>query len=404
MSTISTGVDLPNSHDQFEYLCALEASDQISPEERKALQEHLQTCADCRQVLTEYCTLSEVLTERSNDYAKTDLPPGMYARFRTRAFNQDIRLEPNTVQASGRAILSSWWRTVAAWSAAAAMALLILVLIIRHPLPVHENQPTKTKPAPTTVQTADADLALRNELRRVQAKQKEVEVQLQQQERALKAAQNNEAALNSRIATLKAESDSASSRELQAKGDVQRLEYELAQAKSDKNAAQNEVVIRLAEVTDLRKRLASLDAELSRERRLNASLDEMRDLMENRDVRVIRLGSVNQGKEVRAFGKAFYVPGQKLVLFVYDLSDPKSLTAHSFYVWGDKPGTDQPVLALGKLTLENQKDDRWGIRIQNPDLFARINEVFITMESNKREVKKPEGQPMLVTSLTNDYP
>ena len=122
--------------------------------------------------------------------------------------------------------------------------------------------------------------------------------------------------------------------------------------------------------------------------------------MENRDVRVIQLGGVNQGKQLRAFGRAFYIPGQKLVLFAYDLSDPKTLSAHSFYVWGDKPGTAQPAQVLGRLTLEDQKDDRWEIRIESPDVFARINEIFITIESSKGSVAKPTGQPMLLTSLT----
>ncbi len=402
------GIGLADSHQQFEYLCALEASNQISAQERSLLREHLKSCAECQEALSEYGTLADALTQRSKAHSTTPLPPGMYARFRARAFNDGVRLprDPEEEYEGTASLSPPLWRNLWLWAAAAAVAAaLILVLFVRRPAVQHATQTSRITTTPASPeQRSESEIALQKALAGLQARENEVETELRNQQRAAKAAEINEAAVNSSITALKVENEEAHKSELQAKANIQRLETQLAQAQADRTEARNALALRAAEIAELKIRVAGLDAELSHGHRLSASLEEMRDLIQNRDVRLIKLGGVNEGKEERAFGRAFYIPGQKLVLFAYDLRDPKSLTAQSFYVWGDKPGTNQPVQSLGKLTLDDQKDNRWAIRVESPDLFARINEIFITTESSKGTVEKPTGQPMLVTSLTKTRP
>ena len=280
--------------------------------------------------------------------------------------------------------------------------LLILVVVAQLINHVQPKQPPAV--SPSAAQPSSSELALRDQVRNLQQKQNELTAQIQKEEAWLRKANTDKEALGAQITALQKENDEGRNRELQAEGDVQRLARQLEDAQMEQTAARNNNALNTAQITELTNRVSAAQLELSRQRRLSTSLQEMRDLMENRDVRVIQLGTVNQGKRVRAFGRAFYIPGQKLVLFAYDLSDPEALTAHSLYVWGDTPGTTQPAQALGKLTLEDKKDDRWAIRIESPDVFAKINEIFITMESSTGKVEKPTGQPMLLTSLTKSTP
>lgn len=393
---------MPDSHDQFDYLCALEASGQISTDERKRLGEHLKTCAVCRQALDEYNDCAEALAEQSEIHSTAPVPSGMYQRFRARAQNDGIQL-PKDSGPQDNNLARVHGTPTPVWFAVAAVVLLILVLTIRRPSVLH-NEPQKNTTPATATEPSASELALRDKLRNLQERQNEITVQLQKEEQALRTTEADKQALSSRIVALQKENDDARNRLVQAEADVHGLKHDLENAQAEKTAAKSSTSLEAAEIAELKGRIATVEVELSRERRLSAALDEMRSLMENRDVRVIQLGGVNQGKQVRAFGRAFYVPRRKLVLFAYDLSDPKMLSAYSFYVWGDKPGTSQPAQALGRLTLEDQKDDRWAIRIESPDVFTRINEIFITIESNKGTVAKPTGQPMLLTSLTNPHP
>jgi hypothetical protein len=326
--------DLTELHEQFDYLCALEALDQISSEERITLREHLRICPECRQALDEYKSWAAVLSEHSDaEAASTEVPSGMYGRFRARAFAQGIHLpqdrdsEPDIARVRHARFLI--WA-----SAATVIGLLIFVVVVWRPTIHNPKQP---------------------------------------------GAQSATAAKES---ILQKDNDDLRNREMHAEADVQRL---------------------TGQIHKQTEQTAMIEAELSRERRLSASLDEIRKLMEYRDLRVIQLNNLKQGTQIKAFGRAFCVPGRKLVLFAYDLSDPNALNARSFYLWERRGANEQPQ-ALGRLKLENQKDDRWAIRIDSPDVCTTTGEVFITIEPSKGKVEKPTGHPILRAPLAKYSP
>ena len=47
-------------HEEFLELCAVSTSGELSEEERTRLQEHLTTCADCRQALREFEAVADI--------------------------------------------------------------------------------------------------------------------------------------------------------------------------------------------------------------------------------------------------------------------------------------------------------------------------------------------------------
>lgn len=319
---------MPDSHDEFDYLCALEAAGQISTEERGRLHGHLKTCSACRQSLDEYEHCAEALSERSEMYATVPVPKGMYSRFRARALDHGIQLPADTPEEASA--VPRWvtrFRWISVTPARFAVALFLLFVLLAIPFVLRRNE-------------------------------------LHKKEQALRSA---EADNQARIAALERDNDAA-------------------------------------QITDLKNRIATLERELSRQRRMSAELDEMHTLMNNPDLHVALLRGVKRGEGLPPLAHAFYIPGRKLVLFAYDLDDPKALTRHSFYVWGDRAGTDEPVEALGRLTLEDHKNNRWAIRIESADVFSRINHIFITVESSNATITKPSGQAILVLSLGTSNP
>jgi hypothetical protein len=298
-----------------------------------------------------------------------------------------------------------------AWAAAAVVVTVAIVLVMRRPVvtaPIVHPTKSSVQAAPhppySGENIATDQLPLQDELRNLQEKQRVVEGQLKDQQQALKAAQTETAELNARLAILKTENDEVHSSDSRAKAEIERLEHELETARSEETAARNAYGLRASELAELRDQVTRLNTELDREHRLRAALEEVRDLVENPDVHLITLGAVNEHGRQEPSGRAFYVVGKRLVLYAYDLTDSGRVTARSFYVWGDKPGTREPVQRLGVLTLQDKKDDRWGIRLDNPDVFARINEVFITIEPSKGNVAKPTGERILSGFLTKSHP
>jgi anti-sigma-K factor RskA len=61
---------------------------------------------------------------------------------------------------------------------------------------------------------------------------------------------------------------------------------------------------------------------------------------------------------------------------------------------------------LGIFYLDNEKNRRWVVKADNPDLLARINAVFVTVEPRGGS-EKPTGKPFLeayLHSLSPNHP
>jgi hypothetical protein len=222
--------------------------------------------------------------------------------------------------------------------------------------------------------------------------------QLQKSRDALASAQKEDADLTSRIAELEKANSELASKQSEGKSqrDQLRIDLEALRVESEANRraageAQAELLERSGEV----KRIA---AQLEDERKRNATLSEAQDFLESPDSHVLPIYDHDENGKV-LYGRILYTEGKKLVFYAYNLPDGRVHGAEvSFYVWGEKPGTHQPVRNLGILRADSTKAGRWKLTFEDPNVLAKIDSVFVTAQPGKTAVE-PQGTRLLSARL-----
>ncbi|MFB6230998.1 MAG: anti-sigma factor [Salinibacter sp.] len=115
-----------STHSEYEDLMTEALFDEIAPEDRRRLDEHLETCADCRDEYERLQATLEVIADRE----RAELPPSYWASFRRRVLERVDR----PVSIAER--LSRWWhslpvllpQTGGQWAVQGAVAVLFVAL------------------------------------------------------------------------------------------------------------------------------------------------------------------------------------------------------------------------------------------------------------------------------------
>jgi hypothetical protein len=152
----------------------------------------------------------------------------------------------------------------------------------------------------------------------------------------------------------------------------------------------------------LQSKVEELTSELAEAQQLNSAANQAKDMIVARNLHIIDVHDNANSSKPRPFGRIFYTEGQKLVFYAYDLGDPTKLNAKvSFYVWGEKTGIAQ-VKNLGILRADDERDGRWVVTFDDHRVLAQINTVFVTAESNKKSVSKPNSNRILVAFIDGE--
>ena len=64
----------------------------------------------------------------------------------------------------------------------------------------------------------------------------------------------------------------------------------------------------------------------------------------------------------------------------------------SFYVWGERPGAENPIRSLGIFHNDDTRDASWVLTFDDPHVLAQIDSVFVTVESSKKTINEPGGR------------
>ncbi len=157
---------------------------------------------------------------------------------------------------------------------------------------------------------------------------------------------------------------------------------------------------RIQQITQLVK---DNDATIDEQQRLLASDRDIRELMGARDLYFSEAYDVGvDGKKKKPSTRVFLTKGKSLVFYGYDLDKQPGLkNASTFQAWGVRGPDRNSALNLGAMKLEyidNTANRRWVLQFDDPKVLEQINAVFITVEPNG-ESRVPQGKPMLVTYL-----
>jgi hypothetical protein len=155
------------------------------------------------------------------------------------------------------------------------------------------------------------------------------------------------------------------------------------------------------EIGELSEKLSAQTEALQQERTLLAAGRDVHDLMGARNLHVVDLRPDvdTKGKEGSAFGRVFYTEGKSLIFYAFDLGNrtPAKRNA-SFQVWGARGPAQRQAKSLGIFYVDDQKQNRWVLKSDDPNVLAEIESVFVTIEPPGGSAK-PTGHQLLYAYL-----
>ncbi len=422
-----------SEHQEFIELCALYTAGDLPDDQVRWLDQHLESCADCRRTLDEFhqittmglpsmvpefvaaCADGVAVTDRAqsrllarieNEILARRPAPAIPARasFRDRSGFPACRLAfPNL-------------RVLAAYAAVAVVA--VSMSLYSYHLGARKIR-SVSEPKLKQIQRR-ADL-LQTQLSQLTTEHDILNSKLQENGRTvgaltaeIKQRADEAAALKMQERTVAAAASESEAKRLASESDRAAVSHKLAEAQGvlDKvqkhlEALRDERAADLTQMASLEKRLDAAssalkerDETIQQQRELLAYDRDIRDLIGARDLYVAEVTDVGRnGETQQPFGRVFYTQGKSLIFYAYDLDRQLGLRhASTFQAWGRRGPDFQQALPLGILYLDSGSNKRWVLKFDDPKALARIDAVFVTVEPRGGS-KKPSGKPLLFAYL-----
>ena len=408
----------------FDELCALAAAGHISEAEFVELQDHMEQCTRCQTAYAEFVDLLHCklplmdpkITDRSMLLSFFSKHSSYRSRFLARARKQGLAISQAPRHGTVRSMLRISWLPAMGYVLAAGLILVVLGVLgyslhqsnqrvrimaaempaMSHRIgsessprpPVPESRPLPAVAAPVTPPVSPPTVAADAELARARKDQAAAEVRSRDLEAQLQAAASE---LESVRAQHKEASDSRNQLEKKlahAEQTLNRAGSELQRIRQGRSEDAAMLAAQGIEIRALSAKLATQTEMLERERTLLAAGRDIHDLMGARNLHIVDVLDVDsKGKDRRAFGRVFYTEGKSLIFYAFDLADRSAAKRNaSFQVWGARGTAQSAAQNLGVFFVDDQKQNRWVLKFEDPRILAEIDSVFVTVE-------RPGGSP-----------
>jgi hypothetical protein len=427
-------------HDEFLELCAVSTSGELTEEEQKRLQEHLVVCPSCREAIKQYkAVANHAIPTIAAEEMSDDVEPGpsWSQELAEAALFEQLAQEENpgktelrgTTQVDGpngaRHLLSfageATWRHV--WTLYAAGILLAVALgLCVYQVGMHRGANTsKLAPPPldthnqASLEAQVSDAAQEHEVARTQIEQRDRLIadfrrRLERQTAEMSQMKVAQDRLESDLRNGDAGRQDLIQRqaELAQKLDAAQANAQTLQQKLDtlaKQSSQDEVRAGQlgAQVKELTQSLHDRDSALDQKDQLLAKDRDIRELMGARDLYVAEVYDVaRSGETQKPYGRVFYTKGKSLIFYAYDLDQETEVkNVSTFQAWGRRGPDRQQALNLGIFYEDNASKKRWVLKLDDPQMLAQIDAVFVTVEPHGGS-HKPSGKPLLFAYLKAD--
>jgi hypothetical protein len=426
-------------HDEFLELCAVSTSGELTEEEQKRLQDHLAVCPSCREAIKQYeAVVGHAIPAIAAEEVPDEVEPGSsWSQERAEAalFKRLEEENPGTAEVRGTTQVDSpngarrvlpfaggaTWRHV--WTLYAAGILLAIALgVCVYQVGMHRGAYTAKIAPPaldtqsqTSLEAQVSDAAHEHEIARARVEQRDrliadLRRKLDQQSveaSQMKVAQDRlESDLRDRDA---GRQDLIQQRtELAQKFDAAQANAQTLQQKLDTLSKQSSQDAARAgqleaQVKGLTQSLRDRDAALDQKDQLLAKDRDIRELMGARDLYVAEVYDVaRSGETQKPYGRVFYTKGKSLIFYAYDLDQETEVkNASTFQAWGRRGPDRQQALNLGIFYEDNASKKRWVLKLDDPQMLAQIDAVFVTVEPHGGS-HKPSGKPLLFAYLKAD--
>jgi hypothetical protein len=413
-------------HEEFEELCALAATGQLSNEDELRLSEHLESCQSCRAASADFSVILRELPTPERAVPDRDILPQIddnefRERFLARAhaegrrFSEDARENPNTI---------GWrlHRLLPAYKSIAAGAMLAALLGVVGYRTLHHrgedvsktdtgkiaDTPADYRPAKPGDELASriSELQLANDAsQKTTSELKAENVQLLARLDALeKELGANHAEKQDLERTVTRVSDMNTQLAGQMDQNTQILaqtKTELEKARADRTTMEAELTAAKSEVSDLSEQVRLQAVSLDEDRQLLFAGRDITNLMGARNLHIIDVHDAGgDGKDRKSFGRVFYTEGKSLIFYAFDLDEKKVANAnYTFEAWGERLGEPTSVKSLGVLYVDDKDQRRWVLKVDDPRQLAAIDSVFVTLEPHDGASEKPRGHKILYAFL-----
>jgi hypothetical protein len=412
-------------HQEFQALCALSTTGELTAEEWARLSEHLMGCNACREAQRQYervvaATIPALAAESGADEGVESAPGSWSIEEAEDTLMESLRGE--RAPSRGRPIspsLSPRWRHVRRYAAAAVI--LAVCGLVGYRIGIHRGRrmdasvapagplapstPLRSdrsapaalpsedkKPAPADDQTAALRSQARQnqqELTRLKEKLGQVEEELAERNANLDRSVEDRSELSRQLAQAQANSES--------------LEAKLSVIGNQSSQDTLQSLALKTEVNDLKAEIEDKDKAIAGERELLDRDRDVRNLIGARNLYIAEIYDVAQtGDTQKPFGRVFYTKDKSLIFYGYDLDQqPGVKKAGAFQAWGGRGADRQHAVSLGLLYKDDANQKRWVLKFNDAKTISQIDAVFVTVEPEGGSAK-PSGKPLLFTYLRLD--
>ena len=399
------------------------AAGDISTEDLKELEAHLEECASCEKAFTDMKDIHAVWLPEHSGF---EIQRSFAAESRLRQlilqqaaaegarFSEDAQLPRMAASHSSRPVYWRFLHPALAFAAVLVVAVVGLGTVGRKSFLRWASPSSPAVSGAGTERSTNFD-AQASQLRVLREKEGQMQAAQEKLEATLKKAQADRERLaqqlqeaHQRVSILGEQGAAATEQvaDLQSQLDLARanqskVEGQLAAFKASTSDAQTQLALVEAENKDLRDKLDTQSAGVDRERELMADGREIRDLIAARNLHIIDVYDTSgEGQTQKSFGRVFYTEGKSLVFYAYDLPSRRPAAKYAFYAWGKRDGSgDVKVRNLGIFYNDDQTQKRWVLKITNPQTLSEIDSVFVTLEKTDGFGNSPTGKKLLSAYL-----
>jgi hypothetical protein len=413
-------------HERYEELCALATAGVLTPAESRLLTAHLDGCSECREAFAQYQEVATGGMPLLAGYfaeSPSDVPfdeSSILARLMQAAGDVDQQAVRLTARANKKTVWSqNWVRGLVAASLVAGVGVGAYRIGARS-AEVHLHDVTVASQSPLeriivekqalekTIQGDKARIATleqqtitdKNDVAKFRAEAEAGSQRLTGVTDTMNAAEKKS---DAQLAALTEERDVNANKLRFAETAYQTVQEELKALRSQHQQD-------LLHMASLETHVDSLSASLNEQNKLAktdeqylASDKDIRDLIGARNLYIADIMDVSDsGQSRKPFGRVFYTKTKSLVFYAYDLNrQPGVKRTSTFQVWGRNSVNDRHPINLGILYMDSETNQRWTLRVDNPEQLARLDAVFVTIEPHEQP-DKPSGKPFLYASLRRE--